>query len=177
LDAIFWACGPAQAAPVTSVLIINHFIFFESSGFKLTAVNAEAAMGTGFRGIDGQVIRFDGDIILPVSQEELQIMAAAGAATAQGEQLVIRHIEAQMDQPVLIGLDDNLKGFLQSDLPGIPVGDPLPAHSIQDKTDLQRLVAPVVFQPADTFGQSYQFGPSEDFLNLVRRQNVLHLFK
>jgi hypothetical protein len=39
-------------------------------------------MGTGFRIIDGQVIRFDRDVIFSVRKEELQVMAAAGATTA-----------------------------------------------------------------------------------------------
>jgi hypothetical protein len=49
--------------------------------------------------------------------------------------------------------------------------------TVQDKTDFQRFIATVVFQPANTFGQRDEFRPPEYFFDLHRGENLMGLWQ
>jgi hypothetical protein len=83
---------------------------------------------------------------------ELDIVAAAFAATAEGVHLLFGVIDGQMNQSMLICEFQYLRGFLEIDPTGRPLLNLLVGHIVCIKADLQGVIASFMLCPAYTIG-------------------------
>ena len=89
----------------------------------------------------------------PELLHERNIMTTALAAAAERIYMLLGVIDGQVDQPMLIRQLQSLCCLLQTDTAGRTLLNFFVRHIVRIKTDLQRIVAPLVFCPAQTVCQ------------------------
>jgi len=128
--------GDAKPAAETRGGVVFHLFVHKHTSAKEAPLNAITALGARVWVRRCDILRPNHQVLSIRQLHYLKVMAAAGTTTAKSTDLMIRHVQAEMDQPMIVGLLQDIGSVRNGNWPCSAVGDKLVSKVIEHEADI-----------------------------------------